>query len=617
MQALFYKGEDFSVTFHSEYNMSNFTKTVKFFTPFSAVKNATITQVNANTFTANFAAADTADLTVGRLNIILEFTLSGKKSISKTINATIADPQLDGGERVTNGAVDADVIFIDNDAIEIDVLFNVDTQLVAQTIELKNTALSNKALENLRQVFYRNLEGDNQLPITDFGGRTRPIQTPITLISIDDENKEYILANMPFVLDIKKNPANWTIYSVNSEWTEYGSTAARIITAEYIDDVTVDEITYTNCLRITTNSVIDGTTLNDPMVVTSFIAYGREPRLNPVIDIDGVSGSWKKDETGMQLMYRHSDGRYIGMINGDNKSNPAMTYARRKIIYTDDPINGTWQALLSDIEAESDDILDMNILPSPYVTFKTILRVERMEGKDGIYIGAIDLCNNLRQTQAIGLLMFDEDWKYRKIIVPTIDYSFTIGLDVNGWGLTYTNYKGKHLITFQDGLFNSGKRIVVSSKYLEGPYTYHSTIYDYTADTWMKQSGSMFAYSITHNTLFVYNGELYNISTGQTNSKPEGSGGRHHAYLWKYNDSDGKWNLCIHPFLTAFNAKPGEFPELGNITWGNRHLGQMVPQFIENGSMYLTGIIKGSKDLTAPDAYRSAIIKINLHEALL
>lgn len=489
--------------------------------------------------------------------------------------------------------------------------------LISEIVNLnKSLDITGKPLENLKQCFYRNLEGDNQLPIVDYSGRTRPIQTPITLIYIDDESKQYILSNMPFVLDVQNNPTNWAVYSVNSEWTEYATTASRILSAEYIGDYIIDEITYTNCLFITTNSIIDGITINDPMVLTSFIAYGIKPRWTPVLMPDKIVGSWKKDETGMGFMYRHSDGRYIGVVGGDNKSNPPMTYARRKFIWTDNPLTGEWKTLFSDIEEESDDLLNMGILPDGYSTFKAFLRVEKMLGRDGFYVGAIDLCNSSRQTQAIGLLMFDEDWKYKKIIVPTINYSYTIGMDTNGWGLTYTTYKGKHLITFQDGFFNSGKRVVVSSKYLEGPYTLHSIIYDYTADTWMKQSGSMFAYSITHNALFVYNGDLYNISTGQTNEKTAGSGGRHHAYLWKYNDNDGKWNLCVHPFLTAFNGKPGEFEEFGNITWGNRHLGQMVPQFVEDGNLWFTGIIKGSIDLVVPDTYHSAIIKIDLTEAL-
>jgi len=454
------------------------------------------------------------------------------------------------------------------------------------------------------------------LPLADFVGRTRPIQTPIILASIDDVNKSYVLANMPFILDLTKNPTKWSIFSTNSEWTEYGFTAARIETIEYIDDVTVGETTYTNCAQITTYSAIDGTTLEDPMVISTFSSYGVEPRLTPVLMPDGVVGSWKKDETGMQFMYKHSDGRYIGMVNGDNKSNPASTYARRKIVWTDDPINGTWQTLFSDIEAESDDILDMGIIPAPYVTFKAFLRVERMQGKDGIYVGAFDLCDASRNALAVGLMVFDEDWKSKKVIVPTIDYVFESSLDVNGWGMTYTTYKGKHFLSFQDGTVSTGKRVVLSSNSLEGTYTYHSTIYDFTVDTWLKQTGSLFAYSITHNALFVYNGELYNISTGQTNEKAAGTGGRHQTYLWKYDDNDKKWTLCIVPFLTAFNARYTDFPELGNISFGNAHLGQMVPQFIENGNLYFTGIVKGSRDFTV-DAYHSFIIKVDLTQALL
>lgn len=121
MNAIFYKGEDVTITFTSETDMSTYTKVVKFFTPNSVIKSATVTAINAKAFSVKLAATDTAELTIGELNIVVEFTASGNKMISKTIQCSIADAYLSGSER---GAVDlnADIVFMQNMTMSVNII---------------------------------------------------------------------------------------------------------------------------------------------------------------------------------------------------------------------------------------------------------------------------------------------------------------------------------------------------------------------------------------------------------------------------------------------------------------------------------------------------------------
>jgi hypothetical protein len=114
MQATFYKGEDISFVVSSEADLSVYTtKVVKFFTPHSPVKTATVTEIDNNSFSVKLAAADTAGLTVGALNIVLEFT-ENDKMISKMINARVLDPYIDGGIR-EESSMDSEIVFLTED----------------------------------------------------------------------------------------------------------------------------------------------------------------------------------------------------------------------------------------------------------------------------------------------------------------------------------------------------------------------------------------------------------------------------------------------------------------------------------------------------------------------
>jgi hypothetical protein len=118
MKTIFYKGEDITLNFSSESDMSGYTKVVKYFTPFSSVKTAVLTPIDNYSFTASLVKEDTADLTAGTLNVVIEFTQGDEKSITKTAAFRFVDAYTDGGER-TNVDVDIDVVFTNDIYIDI------------------------------------------------------------------------------------------------------------------------------------------------------------------------------------------------------------------------------------------------------------------------------------------------------------------------------------------------------------------------------------------------------------------------------------------------------------------------------------------------------------------
>lgn len=145
MKATYYKGEDFTVTFSSTESLAGFTtKAVKFFTPLSAIKTATITAIDSHSFSAKFSATDTADLTVGSLNIVLELSNANGKMISKTVQATFADPYLNGGERESTDLT-ADIVFLQNQEISINFAVTAPDIINAanEAIAAANTATTN------------------------------------------------------------------------------------------------------------------------------------------------------------------------------------------------------------------------------------------------------------------------------------------------------------------------------------------------------------------------------------------------------------------------------------------------------------------------------------------
>ena len=96
---IFYKGEDIIIHFNSDTDISTYTKVVKFFTPFSAIKTATVNEIDDNNFTAIISDTQSSDLKTGTLNIVVEFSLAGNTLISKSVECQLNDAYQNGGAR--------------------------------------------------------------------------------------------------------------------------------------------------------------------------------------------------------------------------------------------------------------------------------------------------------------------------------------------------------------------------------------------------------------------------------------------------------------------------------------------------------------------------------------
>lgn len=144
MKALFYKGEDITLTFMSETDMSGYTKVVKFFTFGSSVKTATLTPVDNYVFKAKLSKADTSDLKAGRLNVVIEMTnASTNTEISKSIECRLADAYIDGEQRGDNSE-SSEIIFIQNNQINVHFTGSdfavISAEYAASSLESKNAA---------------------------------------------------------------------------------------------------------------------------------------------------------------------------------------------------------------------------------------------------------------------------------------------------------------------------------------------------------------------------------------------------------------------------------------------------------------------------------------------
>ena len=115
MKVIFYKGEDITLTFTAEEDLSAYTPVVKVFTPFSEAITAAVTVVDENNFTAKITASQTSSLSAGQFNIVLELTdASNDVLISKRVSAKLLDPYTAGGERESVTSLNNEIVFIGN-----------------------------------------------------------------------------------------------------------------------------------------------------------------------------------------------------------------------------------------------------------------------------------------------------------------------------------------------------------------------------------------------------------------------------------------------------------------------------------------------------------------------
>ncbi len=507
-------------------------------------------------------------------------------------------------------------LLTDNDGVMVEPQeFTPEQQHQARKNIGANIVIPNKPLSALKQTFFRNLEGDNLLPTAEFSGRTRPIETAMYMVGkIQEEGKavQYIVSNVPYIKDLIDNPTNWLIfadttgsdYLETAGWLEYTFTAVKILTAEYIGIYEGN----TNCCRFTTNLPIPyklTTTLGigDKMFILSFKAYGTNIRQNVAFPTNPDANAWNRDHTHSSFIYKHSDGSFRALVTGNNTSRPQLTAKTAKLMKASDPMTDTWELVFNN---STDDIV--GILPSPYTGFSEISGIFKKVGSDAMYISAIGLFETPRIVNKLALFEFNEDFTYKRIILAdTSGYTFAIGMNQLGYGISYVNYKGKHLISVVDGTHNTGKRVILQSDRLEGQYSLHSTVYDWS-EPWMKQSGSVFTNSIANANLFVYNCELYHFTSGEAAESKTGIAAKHQLFLWKYDDAKNKWLPVILPVLMSLHGNRNNYP--GMTDAGVAHLGATYPCFVDGEKLWM---VIQLRDFVG---YKSTVGYWDLNEAL-
>lgn len=487
----------------------------------------------------------------------------------------------------------------------------------SEWIENTDTSVNlSSPLEKMPQLLYRNLEGDNMLAPSDFEGRLRPIETPMLLVYKNEAANEVILCNCPSIHGLISNPSEWMMGFNLNDYTKSINSCIRITSAEYIGEYGG----YSYCVKLGLKTPTECPSLHRAYI-TSFLAGGLNLRWDPAFKASMTSLQWDRQIVGCGYSWKSDDGKYRAFVTGvTNAATVKRTYIT-KVFSADDRL-GEWT---NDFGTDSTGVFD-GLLPYGYEGFTPFIQGTVSPTNKNAHIMVVGLYNSSSQMTALAMLQFNDDLTYRKLSVLDIDYIPTIGFSSIGFGLSTAFYKGKYLFSIQDGTHNTGKRVVLSSKNLAGPYDIHSTIFDYTTDTALKQFGSMVGNSIANSTMFVWNNELYCISSGEAVGLETGTGYKHEAYLWKFDDSDATWNFVKGPVLLALHGLPDNYPEYpaiganvgsGDIEsggWASAHMGFMSVFGAEGHRLWIGYAAKGWGQHSA-SSYQATVGYINLLKA--
>ena len=490
-----------------------------------------------------------------------------------------------------------------------------------KTISIDNLlATSNKSLDLMPQLFYRNLEGDNMLANNDFDGRVRAVETTMKIVYISVDRKTIIVENVPHIKDLKENPGNWMLASPVSYTTTIKG-AIRISSVSYIGDYE----TSTNCIEVVLIKAAPATWLvGNISVVLSFLAGGLVLQWDNTFKSSAVSGTWNNQLAGCGYSWKDSSGKYkaiVTNITGD----PDLKDAYKAIIFESDTSDrlGTWTRLGTDgLTGYFDDLL-----PEGYVGFNSFMQGIKHPLNSNYNLIIVGMYTSAGTLDKFAAIVFDNDLNHKQLTVLDIDYSFVNSINQYGYGLATAFYKGEYLFSIQDGQSNSGKRVILKSKYLEGPYTLHSTIFDFSTVE-LKQPGSMIGNSIANSSIFVFNNELYCFSSGEgLTDFSSGNNSLHEVFLWKFNDSQNTWNFVKGPVVISLHGDNDNYPEYPGIGahhpslveenggWAKAHMGMMQLHYVENNRLWIGYAARGFGLNTTP-TYQSTIGYIDLAKAL-
>ena len=426
--------------------------------------------------------------------------------------------------------------------------------------------------------FYRNFEKDNTLPVADYVGRTKAIQTAIQFV--EEDATSITLYNMPYIQELVDTPENFGLYNMNTD--PYVGMIYGITSVSYIGTY----LGYTNCCKITMPSVCSGT-LNDHYGI--YNVFPNSIWRNTAKIVPKSTGEWNQTYTAAGgHVWKDSEGNYCMIVDGYNKTRSVRF---KQHLFKASALDGVWV----DQNAATDNIFDSSVLPAGYLgCWHVIGNVECPHNEYGkIYAAFTTLCNSSYQYLQPAIIMWNEDLSYIEAFNIDTDYVFVNGYSIWGSGLTY--YKGKFYLGVQDGAYNSGKRVILCADCLNGTYTYHSTLFDFTDPIPNYNDGSMINGSFANGSLLTMNDKLYFMSSGQSvNNNPlTGEYNNHCAYLWLYDDNTNTWNPIItaFPFLTSPHSNT-----LFGYNWGYDHTGFMAGFYFEDGKLWWTNALNQGTD---------------------
>lgn len=496
------------------------------------------------------------------------------------------------GTKIKNISVEGKGLYISNyDGVNINslVFWNA-TETEQQVVNI------NQPLDRLPQLFYRNLEADNTLPDSDIAGRVRPIETSMKLVAI--VGSDYYISNVPYIEGLVKKPGDWMFGFAKGDSSISINSSIRIVTAEYVGDYSGA----TNCCKLTLVKA-STCTVDHLCFITSFLAGGLKLQWDHQFKASGTVGTWNSQVTVIPASWKCSDGTYRALVGGfSGSAGSGRQYIAKAFSATDRM--GTWTNISpAGLVGEFDDILPVDC--NGYTQFNNAIPHPL---KKGTFIMAIGLTKTTSILNRLAILEFDEYLEHRRIIELTIGYTPVPPSVFNPltYGLSIGFYKGEYLISIHDGsVATSGKRVVLKSKFIEGSYNIHSTIFDFAVDTWMGKKGSFGDGAMANSFIFPYGNELYCIAIGQSTHIPTGLGAKHQAYLWKYNDADD-WTYVKGPIILSLHGDPDNYPEYPKIGdrnvalidtelggWGSAHLGSTIFHYVEGNKLWLGYDAKG------------------------
>ena len=466
-----------------------------------------------------------------------------------------------------------------------------------------------------KPMMYRNLEKDFSLWVsTPPSGSTIPQETPILLVSTgtDDNGTYVIIKNMPYVYDVIEHPERWGVVNLTTMITnnDYGQQQYPMLCSkiqylwDYNGDTNVAKIwcDTTEPANLPSEYAHFNLQAGNKMMIMSFMTYGLNIHKD-VIDFRNYTGDMKW--VGLNALWKRSDGKYCGLVGFSYWSQPSSSQTVFHL-YTADNLFGPWvdqTPMNGYTDVFSNVISNTAGITSMY--FNNIYPLPNESGK--FWTIAYGYTNNQHDYVRMYTLIFDE-YLTKITLTPTnIPSPYTMTTIVNTYSsVFYWREKYMFLVNIGDEEPNGGITYILQSDTPNGPFTYHSTVFDFAKIDTMGQCN--------HNTgrysPLIYNDELYVFTENSTTSPLTGNP-QLEVFLYKYNKHTNVWSYFTGPVFVAAHGGDLAWSRTFGTGWDwiKSHMGAPGNMFFENNKLYFT-----FGGLAVTDGYQATMAYIDLTE---